>query len=93
MPAKYGFNSSAKNSLIADGCVIEGEVENCILFRDVKVGKGAVLKNCIVMQGACIGDNVKLEDVIADKNVNFSEGRTLMGCETFPMVIGKGLTV
>ena len=93
MPAKYGFNSSAKNSLIADGCVIEGEVENCILFRDVKVGKGAVLKNCIVMQGACIGDNVKLEYVIADNNVNFSEGRTLMGCETFPMVIGKGLTV
>ena len=49
-PAKYGIDCTVKNSLIADGCIIEGQVENCVLFRGVRIGKGARLKNCVVMQ-------------------------------------------
>ena len=93
MPAKYGFDSKIENSLIAEGCVIEGEVKNCIIFRGVKVGKGAKLENCIIMQSGEIGENVSLDYVVADKNVSFKDGITLMGCRSFPMVIGKGLTV
>lgn len=93
MPCKYGFDSRVENSLIAEGCVIEGEVKNSIVFRGVKVGKGAKIENCILMQSCEVGENAQLEYVVADKNVVFKDGRTLMGCRTFPMVIGKGLTV
>lgn len=93
MPSKYGFNSVVENSLIAEGCTIEGEVKNSIIFRGVKIGKGVRVENCIIMQSCEIGDNTQLDYVIADKNVVFKEGRTLMGCRSFPMVIGKGLTV
>ncbi|MGN0174387.1 MAG: glucose-1-phosphate adenylyltransferase subunit GlgD [Acutalibacteraceae bacterium] len=93
MPTKYGFDSKVENSLIAEGCVIEGEVKNSIIFRGVKIGKGARVENCIIMQSGIIGNNTQLDHVVADKNVEFKEGRTLMGCRSFPMVIGKGLTV
>lgn len=93
MPCKYGFDSKVENSLIAEGSLIEGEVKNSIIFRGVKVGKGAKVENCILMQSCEVGENAQLEYVVADKNVAFKDGRTLMGCRTFPMVIGKGLTV
>ncbi|MBR7082921.1 MAG: glucose-1-phosphate adenylyltransferase subunit GlgD, partial [Clostridia bacterium] len=47
-PTYYGENSLVKDSLVADGCVIEGEIENCILFRGVKIGRGAKVKNSIL---------------------------------------------
>ena len=51
VPTKYKEGACVKNSIIADGCVIDGTVENSVLFRSVKVGKGAVIKNSIVMEG------------------------------------------
>lgn len=63
-PVKYGLDSSIKNSLIADGCVIEGTVENSILFRGVKVGKGTVVKNCVLLQGTKLGSNCSISYVI-----------------------------
>ena len=93
MPARYGFDSNVSDSLIADGCLIEGTVKNSIIFRGVHIGKNAKVENCIIMQSAEIGDGTQLSYVIADKNVTFKEGRTLVGCRSFPLVIGKGLTV
>lgn len=93
MPTRYGMNAKVGHSLIADGCVIEGEVKNSIIFRGVNIGKGAKLENCIIMQSCEIGENTHLTYVVADKNVSFKDGRTLMGCHSFPMVIGKGLIV
>lgn len=92
-PARYLENSSVKNSLIADGCVIEGTVENSILFRGVKVGKGTVIKNSIIMQNTFVGDNVNLNCVICDKNAVIKNGRTLSGHETHPFSIGKGTII
>lgn len=79
MPAKYGLNANVKNSLVADGCIIDGEVEDCVLFRGAVVGKGAYLKNCIVMQDTVIGEDVKMECVITDKNVVVNKGSELKG--------------
>ena len=79
--------------MIADGCTIEGEVENSIVFRGVHVGRGAVVKNCILLQDTYIGDNVLLNCVVADKNVIVKEGRHLSGHETMPFFIDKGATV
>ena len=89
-PSKYGENSKIKNSLISDGCIVEGTVENSILFRGVKVGKGSVIKNSIVMQDNLIGDNVSLNCVITDKNVVIRDRRALSGCEAQPYCIPKG---
>ena len=79
-----------KNSLISDGCEIEGTVENCILFRGVKVGKGSVVKNSIIMQDSVIGSGVQLDCVITDKNVVVRDRRHLAGCEELPYFIAKG---
>ncbi len=89
-PTKYGSNSVVKNSLIADGCVIEGTVENSILFRDVKVGANTTIKNSILFQDTVTGENVFLNCVIADKNVVIRDDRILSGHESLPFFIEKG---
>jgi glucose-1-phosphate adenylyltransferase len=88
-PASYVTGAIVRNSLIADGCVIEGTVENSILFRGVKVGKNTHIKNSIIMQDTLTGENVYLNCVITDKNVVIRDGRVLSGHETKPFFIDK----
>ena len=92
-PVKYDLDSKVSNSLIADGCIIEGEVENSVLFRGVKVGKGAKVKNCILMQGTVVGDNAELRYLITDKNVSICENHILTSSPQYPMYVGKGASV
>lgn len=92
-PTRYTENAKVTNSIIADGCVIDGVVENSILFRGVKVGKGTVVKNSILMQDTYTGDDVYLNCVVTDKNVTIKKGKMLSGHETLPFYIGKGTTV
>lgn len=93
MSAHYGLGSSVKNSLLADGCVIKGEVENSIIFRGVTVGEGAVVKNSVVMQSTEIADGAELNYVFTDKNVVITEGRKINGFETYPIYIPKNKEV
>ncbi len=92
-PTKYTSGASVKNSMIADGCSIEGTVENSIIFRGVHVGKGTVVKNSILLQDTYVGSGVSLNCVISDKNVVIKDGRVLSGYETMPFFIGKGIMV
>ena len=92
-PVKYDLDRKVSNSLIADGCIIEGEVENSVLFRGVKVGKGAKVKNCILMQGTVVGDNAELNYLITDKNVSICENHILTSSPQYPMYVGKGASV
>lgn len=89
-PAKYIGNATVKNSLIADGCIIEGHVENSILFRGVKVGKNTVIKNSILFQDTFTGENVSLNYVLTDKDVVIRDGISLSGAETMPIYVAKG---
>lgn len=93
VPAIYGLGSSVKNSLITDGCVINGTVENCILSHGVHIGKGAVVKNCILMNNTYIGDGVHLDCVIADKEVVIKPNKTLAGDKSYPIFIGKMIVI
>ena len=93
VPAKYSATSSVRNSLLANGCIVEGEVENSVLFRGVYVGRGARIRNSIIMQNSEIYNNADLEYVILDKNVNIRQGRRLVGDEEFPVIIRKGAIV
>ena len=93
VPTRYGLNSSVKNCLIADGCVIEGEVSNCVIFRGVKIEAGAKLSNCIIMQDSIVKKDADLKYVITDKNTEITEGRALCGAPTHYMSIRKSATV
>ncbi|MBC2397351.1 glucose-1-phosphate adenylyltransferase [Clostridium tetanomorphum] len=90
-PTKYGECSSIHNSLIANGCLINGTVKNSIIGRRVKIGKGSVLENCIIMQGSKIEENVILKNVIIDKNNIIQKGKELKGDSEFPVVIEKSI--
>lgn len=89
MPTKYGLNSSVKNSLVSPGCVIEGEVENSIIFKGVHIAKGAKISNCIIMQDCIIGENTTLNYVVCDKDVVVSPSRMLCGIDSYPVCIAK----
>ena len=93
VPAVYRDGNSVKNSLVADGCVIDGSVENCVLFRGVHIGRNASVKNAIIMQDSEIEDSVELENVILDKNVTVRAHGRLIGQVQYPIVIGKNVTL
>ena len=88
-PTRYINGSKAKNVMVADGCVIEGEIENSILFRGVKVAKGAKVKNCILMQDTVVEAGAEIEYLITDKNVTITAGKDMKGTDTFPVYITK----
>ena len=88
-PTKYSEDCSVSNSLIANGCIIEGTVENCIISRRVKIAKGAVVRNCIIMQNCDISEDAKLTNIITDKNVCVGKGKKLKGDKEIPLVIEK----
>ena len=92
-PTRYITGCKAKNNFVADGCVIEGEVENSVLFRGVHVGKGAKVKNCVLMQDTVVEDNASVEYVITDKNVRVTEGKSLTGNESYQVYVSKGQVV
>ncbi|MCI9387133.1 MAG: glucose-1-phosphate adenylyltransferase subunit GlgD [Lachnospiraceae bacterium] len=88
-PTRYAVGSHVKNVMAADGCVIEGEVENSILFRGVKIGKGAKVRNCVLMQDTVIETGATVEHAITDKNVRISSYKELKGTESFPVFVEK----
>ena len=92
-PAYYSETSSVKDSLIADGCVIEGTVENSILFRGVRVGKGAVVKNSILFQDTIISDSSSVAYTVCDKNVVIRNNVNISGHSTLPLYIDRGKMV
>lgn len=92
-PTRYIEGAKVQNVMVADGCVIEGEVEDSILFRGVRIAKGAKVKNCILMQDSVIGAGANIEYLVMDKNVTITAGKEMKGTNTFPVYIGKNQTV
>lgn len=92
-PTMYKENSKVENSLISNGCLIEGTVKNSVLSRGVIVKKGAVVKNSIIMQDSVIEENVSLDHVILDKEVVVTKDKKLVGQNSYPVAIAKGSTV
>ncbi len=92
-PTRYIKGSKVVNVMSADGCLIEGEVENSILFRGVKIEKGAKVKNCILMQDTVVKAGAEIENLITDKQVTISEDKKVNGTELYPLYIAKRHTV
>ncbi len=92
-PTKYGVDAEVKNSFIASGSIIEGKIENSIIFRRVIVERNAEIKNSIVMQNSVIQLGVRLDCVCTDKNVTISKFKEIIGKKDYPVVIEKNRVV
>ena len=93
LPTKYGKHAEIKNSIIADGCQIEGTVINSIVCRNVRVGADAIVKNCILQDDTLVGNDATLDCVIADRSVVISENRNMVGYRTYPVYIERSRVV
>ena len=93
VPCYYGEDAELDDCLIADGCMLEGKVEDSVLFRQVTICEDAEVENCIVMNDCVIGKGAKLKYVILDKEVTVTPGAKLYGTKEHPIVIKKGETV
>ena len=93
MPARYMENAKVVNSMVADGCIINGTVEHSVLFRGVKIAEGASVKNCIIMQDCVIEEGVHLENCILDKQAVIKRNGNLIGPSSYPIVISKNMTI
>jgi len=93
VPTKYGDNARVKNCFVADGCVIDGEVCNSVIFRSVKISSGAKIENSVIMQNSLIESDVSLNCAVVDKNAIVTSHKKLHGEKTQPIVIKKGKIV
>ena len=93
VPCYYGEDAELEDCLVADGCMLEGKVEDSVLFRQVTIGEDAEVENCIIMNDCVIGKGAKLKYVILDKEVTVTPGAKLFGTKEHPIVIKKGETV
>ena len=93
VPTYYGEGCEVEDSLIADGCMIDGEVEDSILFREVTIAKDAEVENCIIFNDAVIGEGAELKYAILDKNVTVTPGAKLIGTKNSPIIVKRGETV
>ena len=93
VPVQYKETAGVKNSLIANGCEIRGEVENSIIFRGVKIAKGVKVKNSIIMQRCDIQEGSLVENVICDKNVVITKDKWLKGAPTYPLIVTKNVVI
>ncbi|MDO5298542.1 MAG: glucose-1-phosphate adenylyltransferase subunit GlgD [Clostridia bacterium] len=93
LPARYVEDSQCSGSLVANGCVIEGTVINSVLFRGVKIAKGAVVKNSIIMQDAQIQEGAEIDHCILDKQSVIRRNGRLIAPAAYPIVIAKNVVI
>jgi len=93
LPARYLDNAQVTDSIVADGCIVDGTVEHSVLFRGVKVAKGATVKNCVIMQDSQIEEGVWLENCILDKQAVIKQNGKLIGPNSYPIVISKDMSI
>ena len=90
VPCYYGEDCEIDNCIVADGCMLEGEAKNCVLFRQVTLCKGAKAEDCIIMNDTMIGEGSELKYAILDKNVVVRPGTKLIGAPNNPIIIKRG---
>lgn len=93
VPTRYGDTSQVKSSLLGDGSCINGTVENSIIFRDVIIEEGAVVKNSVIMANSIIRKGAHLDYVITDKSIEVPENKTLIGTSECQVIVEKNKCV
>ncbi len=90
VPSYYGENCKIENSILADGCMLDGEVKNSVLFRQVTIGEDAEVEDCVIMNDTVIGEGAKLRYAILDKDVTVRPGAKLYGTSKNPIIVKRG---
>ena len=93
VPSYYGEDGEVKNCMVADGCILEGEVEDSVLFRQVTIEKGAEVEKCVIMNDTVIGQDAEIKYAILDKNVTVRPGSKIIGTLKNPVIVKRGETV
>lgn len=93
VPTKYGDNACVKNCFVADGCVIDGHVENSVIFRNVRIDAGAKIKNSVIMQNSHVESEASLNCAVVDKNAIVTPYKKLHAEKSLPIVVKKGRIV
>ena len=93
VPSYYGEDCEIEDCLVADGCMLEGEAEHSVLFRQVTICKGAEVEDCVIMNDSTVGEGAELKYVILDKDVTVRPGAKLIGTPNAPIIIKRGETV
>ena len=93
VPTYYGDNCKIENCIVADGCILEGNAGNSVLFRQVSIMPNASVENCVIMNDSVVGEGAQLKNVILDKDVTVRPGATLIGTPHSPIIIKRGDTV
>ena len=93
MPARYLEHANVSDSIVADGCIVDAKVSHSVLFRGVRIGEGARVKNCIIMQDSVVEEGAELENCILDKQAVIKKGGKLIGPPSYPIVISKNMTI
>lgn len=92
-PVQYGLHADVTNSLVGDGCRLDGTVKNSIVFRGANVARDAVVENCVIMQGVTVTAGATLRNIVADKNAVFRTGVNLQGADNYPVYIAKNTII
>ena len=90
VPSYYGEDCDIEDCIVADGCILEGEAENCVLFRQVTICEDAEVEDCVIMNDTVVGEGAELKYVILDKDVVVRPGAKLIGTPNAPIVIKRG---
>ena len=93
VPTFYGEGCEIEDSIVADGCMLDGKVEESVLFRQVTICEGAEVENCIIMNDSVVGEGAKLKYVILDKDVTVRPGAKLCGTSKNPIIVKRGEVV
>ena len=92
-PTQYFETGTAKNSVVSNGCLIEGEIDHSVIGRGCIIKKGAVVKNCVVLSDAYIGENVHVENQVIDKHAKITHAKELSASEDRPGYVRRNDTL
>lgn len=88
-PAKYNVGVTVKNSLVSSGSIINGTVENSVIFKKVFVGNNCVIRNSIILNDVYIGDNTVIENCIVEARDTIRAGSVYKGEDGIKIVVEK----
>ncbi|MFA5481019.1 MAG: glucose-1-phosphate adenylyltransferase subunit GlgD, partial [Bacilli bacterium] len=89
-PALYGTKASVRDSFVANGAIVEGKVERSIISRNVKIGRGSIVRDSIVLTNTTIGENAVISHCVVDKYCAISDGVHIEGTKTTPHYVEQG---
>lgn len=90
VPVYFGGHAEIDNCIVGDGCILNGKAVHSVLFRGVKVDKGASVQDCVIMQDAVIEEGAEVKCCILDKNVHVRKGTKLCGTPDHPVIVERG---